>query len=207
MNKEYIYLSSDEMLIIDENGKPSKRKVENNNMHELLQAENKVERIDERIKNIEWSLNHNIEFSSYSKKDKILTCLFPLIPVAITVGFCAFFGGLNFSQILYSAVPISTIASYSFFGGLFLIDEKQKIKRNKGLKCELVKAYELKESYESRLSSIKSKVEEKKIEVSHTKDIVSLEESMMISSEDQEQLIEAYEQGYGPRAKKLMLRK
>lgn len=43
MNKEYVYLSNEEVLVIDENGHATKRNIESDNMHDML-LENDLEK-------------------------------------------------------------------------------------------------------------------------------------------------------------------
>lgn len=209
MNKQYVYLSSEEMLIINEDGKLSKRDVESNNMHELLTAENNLERVNAIITVLENSLNQADLFSSYSKKDKIITCLLPLILAAITVGASSLLGSLNLAQVL-STSPMVILIFYAMFGGTFILSEKQKVRMNNGVKKELESAYQLRETYEKKLNLIKTKTEkreEQKENVIDSQEIVSLEESMDLPSEARKQLTEAFKEGYGPKVKKLTLKR
>lgn len=207
MNKEYVYLSKDEMLIIDDTGKATKRNVEYDNMHDLLKVENNLETIVNLINELEKSLKNPNEFSSYSKMEKIITCLLPLIPAMMTLGGITVVEGQNILEIFLYGVPITCTASYAIFGIPYVLSNKNRVKTYNALRSELERAYKLKNSYESKLEAFKSKERQQEQIKPYTNEIISLEDSMELPEEDIKQLAEAFKQGYGPSVKKLRLRK
>lgn len=64
MNKEYIYLSGEELIVADERGHVEKRAVESDNMHDLLLLENDLEEVDSSIEKVNNLIN---EINAYKR--------------------------------------------------------------------------------------------------------------------------------------------
>lgn len=199
MNKEYMYISNEEIVITSEDGKLQKRNVEASDMRQLLQTENNLESINVLINDLEESIYENENtFSSYS------------LELGMTIS-----GGLMLSVAMFpfGGIPFS-IGTFVVTEAIFLLpcirrirkEKIQKQERINGLAKELEQAYELKESYEKEIELLKAKKNEDRKE-QNTTQIISLEDSMTLTKEDSQKLDTAYQEGYHSKPKQLVLRK
>ena len=157
MNKEYMILSDNEVLVIDENGHAIKRKIKNDNIHDELLLENDLEKINKTIVNLEKAIHHDEEINE-NKDGKIGFVIFNLIVMLLAYGI----GRL--------IVPTDIIyVMIGFAGGIFSLDAavtvayRERKKQINGNKKALELAYQLKTELEQKLSDIKEKSNDKEM--------------------------------------------
>lgn len=204
MNKEYMILSDNEVLVIDENGHAIKRKIENENMHDMLLLENDLEKINKTIVSLEKAI-HNDEEINENKDGKIGFVVFNLIIMLLAYGMGRLFLPTNIIELMIG-----------FAGGIFSLDVavtiayRERRKQINGHKNALKLAYQLKEELEQKLSDIKEKSNDKEAIKSidykktnlKTNEPVVLENPTYFCEEARRQLQEYYTAGYeqsGPR--------
>lgn len=213
MNKEYVYLSDKELLVIDENGHATKRNVESDNMHDVLLIENDLEKIDEAITKLKKIIQQSEE-SELSTKAKIILAIMPFI-----VGMSAY--GIACLISPTSVIPHLITATLGIALGTaaidlsFIVSTRYYPKYINGIKSELSTAYELRKELEQRLSNSKEKskdsITQNIIETKKTtpkiNDVVILEESTQFCEEATNKLHESYETGYRQKVKRKILKK
>ena len=106
MNKEYMILSDNEVLVIDENGHAIKRKIENGNMHDVLLMENDLEKINKTIVSLEKAI-HNDEEINENKDGKIGFVIFNLIIMLLAYGIGRLFFSANIIHLMIVFLSIS----------------------------------------------------------------------------------------------------
>lgn len=207
MNKEYMYISNEEIVITSEDGKLQKRNVEASDMRQLLQTENNLESINVLIDDLE---------SSIYEKEKTKNTFFSYNRALIISAYgMAITGGLMLSVAIFplGGIPFS-ICTFIVTEAIFLLPCIRRIRKEKiqeqerinGLAKELEQAYELKESYEKEIELLKSKKNEDRKEQDTTQ-IISLEDSMTLTTEDSKKLDAAYQEGYHSKPNQFVLRK
>lgn len=213
MNKEYLYLSDRELLVIDENGHATKRNVESVNMHDMLLLENDLEKINKAITELEEKI-HKDEEIKLTKKEKIIAAMIPFILTMSAYGVTCLIKPSTPLDIIQTTVEFAlgtAILDIAFV----VIVIKPYSKNINGIKSELSTAYQLSEELEQRLSNIKEKfkgsltpniVDLKKIN-SKINDVVILEESTQFCEKAKKQLHESYITGYEQKVKRLTLKK
>lgn len=213
VNKEYIYLSSEELVVTDEQGHAKKRVVESENMHDLLLLENNLEQVNNLINKIEETNKSEIKLNP---KEKFV---FYTIPFGFTGILCA----IVFGASVISNNPWLTTEYISMFGSAILVSggvdvffalgEKRLKKVRLGREAQLSKAYEIKESIEKELSEIKEKKEtltksKKDKTIYEQNDLIVLEASTPARDEIIKQLNDSYVEGYNQsKPKRLVLTK
>lgn len=202
MNKSYVYLSMDELLVIDEKGNAKKRNFESENLHEILLLENDLEKINAKIEELENIIN-DYEKHKLTKKESIILYMLPfisLMPLSLTALLVS-------SSLLFPA--ILAIALVSTLLDLCLVKfSKDNVKINNGKKNELLKAYELRDNFKDKLNEIKTKnlvnqEEKSNIEINQ---LFYLEDFTSNYEEASKQLYEANENGYKGKVKSLKLK-
>lgn len=214
MNKEYIYLSSEELVVTDEQGHAKKRIVESDNMHDLLLTENDLEKINNLIKEIE----DRIDFDDKNKLNFIQkffvgTSPFWFTAILVLIGFVHYGpNGLMTSIDYISGLSAGVILSGVIDVPIMLQNKKRK-KHYEGLKAELSKAYEIKEGLEKELEESKKKYkvqeqQQKEHTISTQNDIVVLEDNTPAFDNIITQLDDSYTDGYNQsKSKRLVLTK
>lgn len=204
MNKEYAYLSNEEIIVTNEKGKMSKKKIESKDIEKELILENYIEKIDKIIDCIQFNLKSEQKNYPKTKIKKVLyNLLFFVPPIILTFAFMSIVNSsLIHPLLLYclsSAVFALMMPEYS---PIYIRKTKKRID---ALQKELEKSEELKKKYENELIKLKSKVyqEEKEQDKSITQlgEIISLENYMDIPDEIYDEINEAYDQGYGKKLK------
>lgn len=198
MNKEYVYLSDKELLVIDEKGNATKRNVENNDIHQVLLIENKLEIINEKISEEEEKINKE-KAGMLSKKEKA----FPFIFGTSAYGIACLIEPHVIHHIIHAMTGIFLGTAITNIA--FIIDEKDNHKRMNGIKSELSTAYHMKEELEKKLIDIKEKSNDKKAD-SKLNDVIFIEEPSQFVEEVHKQLTESYEIGYKQKVKRLTLK-
>ena len=212
MNKEYVYLSNEEVLVIDENGHATKRNIESDNMHDMLLLENDLEKINETIIRYE-KIIHQEEMEEIKEKNKIILAMMPFIVGMSIYGIACLINPSVFSLIIPTTIGIAlgtAAIDVSFVVGARLYSNHINC-----IKSGLLTAYQLREELEQRLSNIKEKskdfIEQDAVNSNKNNpkinDVVILEESTQFCEEAQKQLNESYTTGYGQKVKRLKLKK
>ena len=212
MNKEYVYLSDKEVLVIDENGHATKRNIESDNMHDMLLLENDLEKINETIIRYEKIIHQEEEIKS-TKKDKIILAMMPFIIGMSVYGIVCLINPSVFSHIIPITIGIALGTAITDVS--FVVSARLYSNHINGIKSGLSTAYQLREELEQRLSNIKEKskdfieqdVVDSKTNNPKINDVVILEESTQFCEEAQKQLNESYTTGYGQKVKRLTLKK
>lgn len=208
MNKEYLYFSDKELLVIDENGHATKRNIENTNMHDMLLLENDLEKINETIIKLEKKIRQDKE-SKLTKKEKIFLAMIPFIIVMSAFGIVCLFVDLPISIAIDVAWAIAVL-EVSFTA----ITKYYHTRDINGTKNELSTAYQLRENLEQKLNKILSEskdyitpniVDPQKSETK-INDVIILEESTPFYEEARKQLYESYTTGYKQKVKRLGLK-
>jgi len=209
MNKEYTYLSDKELLVANEKGHMEKREVQGNDMHEVLQLENVLTELTQYINKVEEKNKNEIKFNL---PEKAFAYTAPFLITAFACGLYAIFG--------HGAPTDEYIGMLSVGGFLTMISDswniyhKQKDKKIKSaVFLRLIKAQELKDEIEERLSEIKMQAKYDAITKNNEEkyafkpnNIVSLEDNP-IYDEVVTKLDEAYQKGYSKGTKKRILKK
>ena len=212
MNKEYVYLSNEEVLVIDENGHATKRNIESDNMHDMLLLENDLEKINETIIRYE-KIIHQEEEIKLTKKEKVFFAMLPFIIGMSAYGITCLINPSVFSLIIPTTIGIAlgtAAIDVSFVVGARLYSNHINC-----IKSGLLTAYQLREELEQRLSNIKEKskdfIEQDVVNSNKNNlkinDVVILEESTQFCEEAQKKLNESYTTGYGQKVKRLTLKK
>lgn len=206
MNKEYIYLSDNEIIVTDENGHTEKRIVECDDMHELLLLENNLENINNYINKVKDYLNANTDLN-LKKASILMFLIFPLGVVIKDFGFHL----ANFS--IFDPVTLLVDFGFITIGGVSTTFEYIKSKKQTlGVKSQLSKAYEIKEKLEKELVHIRTK----KQSVSETKksEMAPAQKEITVLDNDAEfekigvELADSYRQGYNQgKVRKLTFKK
>lgn len=204
MNKEYIYLSDKELLVIDENGHATKRNIESDNMHDMLLLENDLEKINNTIIRYE-KIIHQDEEAKLTKKRKVILAMVPFIIGMSAYGIACLINPSAFSHII--PVTIGFAMGTAAIDASFILGTIHHSYHINGIKSGLSTAYQLREELEQRLRNVKvnskdfieqdmvdSKKKNQKIN-----DVVILEESTQFCEEAQKQLNESYTTGYEQR--------
>ena len=202
MNKEYVYLSDKELLVIDEKGNATKRNVENNDIHHVLLIENKLEIINEKISEEEEKINKE-KARMLSKKEKAILAIIPFIFPTSAYGIACLIEPSVISHIILAMTGIFLGTAITDIA--FIIDEKDNHKRMNSIKNELSTAYHMKEELEKKLIDIKEKSNDKKAD-SKLNDVIFIEEPSQFVEEVHKQLTESYEIGYKQKVKRLTLK-
>lgn len=210
MNKEYLYLSDKELLVIDELGHATKRNVETTNMQDVLLLENSLEEMNERIMELEKRVDQDKE-SKLTTKGKII---FAMSPFIVGVSVFAMLCLSNFPGDSHLIAIGSTLGTCAVVVGA-IDSEKQHIRFMNGRKSELEKAYELREDLEQKLSKMKEKsqdsittnlVESQNLNLP-IHDVIALGNSTPLEEKVRQQLEEAFVKGYEQKVKKRTLKK
>ncbi len=212
MNKEYVYLSDKELLVIDENGHATKRNIESDNMHDMLLLENDLEKINETIIRYE-KIIHQGEEIKLTKKEKVFFAMLPFIIGMSAYGIAGLINPSVFLHIIPSTIGLAL--GTAIIDVSFVVTTRHHSHHINGIKSGLSTAYQLREELEQRLSNIKEKSKDfieqdivnSKKNNSKINDIVILEESTQFCEEAQKQLNESYATGYGQKVKRLTLKK
>ena len=212
MNKEYVYLSNEEVLVIDENGHATKRNIESDNMHDMLLLENDLEKINETIIRYE-KIIHQEEMEEIKKKNKIILAMMPFIVGMSIYGIACLINPSVFSLIIPTTIGIAL--GTAAIDVPFVIGARHHSNHINGIKSGLSTAYQLREELEQRLSNIKEKskdfIEQDAVNSNKNNpkinDVVILEESTQFCEEAQKKLNESYTTGYGQKVKRLALKK
>ena len=212
MNKEYIYLSDKELLVIDEFGHATKRNIESGNMHDVLLLENDLEKINVEINELERILQQDEE-SKLLKKGKIILAIMPFIIGMSFYGIAALVSPTLFSDII--AITIGMVLGTIAADIAFIENTKHYSKHINGIKSELSTAYQLREELEQRLSNSKEKSKDSiipnivdlKKTPSKINDVVILEESTQFFEEATNKLYDSYTTGYEQKVKRKTLKK
>lgn len=197
MNIEYKYLPNGQVEVLTDKGL-QERDIENN-INEILTLENKIEKMDNLIKDLESRIDNSRKRFFFNKKAKFLIC--GGIPFAIpTLAVCI-------NGITNNSIPNDVLLSLFVNGSFFSIPAlacfkfySHKIKiNNRGIKNEIIKATEIKEEYVKRLEKIKN------LEMQNTKfnehEIIKLSEPIILNNNDDlddevvTELNNAYNQG------------
>ena len=218
MNKEYIYINNEEIVVTDENGHATKRAVESDNMHDLLLLENNLEEVNNLINEIEKEETKYGELIRFTPLEKVFAYTLPFWLSMAAAGLAAGSGFVR-EHILMTA---EEFAMFPITGVLLtgvvdigLIFEKKKDKKfTSGREAELSKAYEIKENLEKEL--IESKVRKESIELdksyeqetnAYQNEVVVLDNNPAYE-EIVKQLEDSYAEGYTQRkTNKRVLRK
>lgn len=212
MNKEYVYLSDKELLVIDKNGHATKRNIESGNMHDMLLLENDLEKINETIIRYEKIIHQEEEIKS-TKKDKIILAMMPFIIGMSAYGIACLINPSVFSHIIPTTIGIAL--GTTAIDVSFIVSTRHHSNHINSIKNVLLTAYQLREELEQRLSNIKEKykdfieqdVVDSKKNNPKINDVVILEEPTQFCKEVQKQLNESYTTRYGQKAKRLTLKK
>ena len=214
MNKEYMCLYDNEVLVIDENGHAIKRKIENVNVHDVLLIENDLEKINKKIISLE-KIIYQDEKTKLTKKEIVIAALIPFIVGMLAYGIASLTTPFS---LISDIIPctISIVLGTVLIDASVIVSSKQYKKHIKGVKSELSTAYQLKDELEKRLENNNEKTKEtitshivdtEKIN-SKVNDIVILEESTQFYEKARKQLNESYTTGYqqsGPRLVKKLI--
>ena len=206
MNKEYMHLSDNDVIITNEEGRIVKRNFDNNiNVNKFLLNENKLEIIGKKLEYLEYELDGNKKIVWFCKK---MCQVQPLI-ILITslLGFLS--GGIATSFALYGLLCsiiggiVGTIISSA--GIIYLMISKSKAnKKILAIKSSIEELEKLKEKTKKELKEL-SRAKEKEINYEINKSI-SLNNSTKVEKEKIENSIsETYENTL--KSKKLVLRK
>lgn len=207
MNRGYAYLSDEKMLVTDESGNLTKRDVEGNNMHEVLQIENVLEDLAKYIEQVE---EKNENEPKLNLPEKTLIYTFPFWFIVLLSGLLAL-AGYVFAPNEYMSLLVGggflTIGNTS----LIIYHNKKDKKEKLATFLKLIKAQEIKEELNQRLTEIKIQsnhnIINKKYKYSFkTNEIVSLKDNP-IYDETVIKLDEAYQKGYNKDIKKRLLKK
>lgn len=210
MNKEYLYLSDKELLVIDEFGHATKRNVENDNMHDMLLLENDLEKINHKISKLEQKIQRDEELKN-TTVEKIIIALIPFGILWLAYGISGLLAPKLYSYIIEAIFGI-TFATVAVDTGFILLTKDHK-KHINGIKSELSTAYQLREEINQKLSKIKKESKDlttTNIEDSQktkTNDIVVLKDTTPFYEEIEKQLDESYTKGYKQKVKILTLNK
>lgn len=211
MNKEYVYLSDKELLVIDENGHATKRNIESNNMHDMLLLENDLQKINETIIRYE-KIIHQYGKIKLTKGEKVILAMTPFI-----IGMSAYGISCLISHSVLNIIPFTigmALGTAPIYVS-FIVSVRHRSNHINGMKYGLSTAYQLREELEQRLSNVKERSQafiEPNI-VDSTKnnpkinDVVILQESTQFYEEAKKQLNESYTTGYGQKVKRLTLKK
>ena len=212
MNKEYVYLSNEEVLVIDENGHATKRNIESDNMHDMLLLENDLEKINDTIVKYEKIIHHEEEIK-LTKKDKIILAMIPFVIGMSVYGIACLINPSVFSYIIPDTIGIAL--GTAAIDVSFVVSTRHHSNHINGIKSGLSTAYQLREELEQRLSNIKEKskdfIEQDVVNSNKNNpkinDVVILEEATQFCEEAQKKLNESYTTGYGQIVKRLKLKK
>jgi len=213
MNKGFVYISNEEIVVTDDNGNLITRKIDAVDMRNLLILENNIEKINGIITKVENDLEKAQEIKNsktYKQNKKLLKLGFiinQLLVIVLTSIFSTFnllnatitiFGG-TINNFILNGMAFSILSSY----------EKANIKTINGLETELKKLNQLKEEYESKLERTKTMIKDKTLalkvqeELIASKQMISLEEHMELPVEIIEEINDAYDLGYNSQVKTL----
>ena len=153
MNKEYIYVDDDTIVVSDENGEMSKRVINEGSIDDVLYCENNIESLNEAVYDIGNEIESKKTMKSNWKKNNQKLRL-------------AFLGGSLLVGVLSSAIypevnplpvillGLSPILPNSIIQGR---GTKRFDREISGLYSELEQAQQLREEYEKQLKMAKSK--------------------------------------------------
>lgn len=213
MNKGFVYISNEEIVVTDDNGNLITRKIDAVDMRNLLILENNIEKINGIITKVENDLEKAQEIKNsktYKQNKKLLKLGFiinQLLVIVLTSIFSTFnllnatitiFGG-TINNFILNGMAFSILSSY----------EKANIKTINGLETELKKLNQLKEEYESKLEKTKTMIKDETLalkvqeELIASKQMISLEEHMELPVEIIEEINDAYDLGYNSQVKTL----
>lgn len=212
MNKEYCYLSNKELLVIDDKGQPIKRNIESTDMHDMLLLENDLEKINNKIIELE-NIIYKYEKNKVTKMEKIT-----LLSLPFFIAMDEWSMGRLFNPFIYeNKIPaiIGIVLGTVVLDTAVILSTKERAKHINGTKSELFTAKQLKDDLEKKLSNIKDKSkdsielninalqkEDKKIN-----DVVNLEESTPFYEDAIDKMNNSYKTGYGQKVKRLTLKK
>lgn len=196
MNKEYILLSDNEVIVSDEKGKmQSKYFNDSQNVEEILILENKIEKLDNELKWFNKQLESNKEVVPFV--NKMMKIQFILVPIIIAIFF--FGGGISHIDNFVSygiAYGTEALVMGSIFGGTVLCAgkyfKKKSLKEIKFLEEDRKNAENLKNKYEKELN-----VEKSKININNREKVnnpISLEKQNKIAFKEIDDEIYTYEE-------------
>jgi len=208
MNEKYTVLSDGSVEIIDENGNTSNRIFQSKHyLRDILVRENKIEILDKSLEELYKKQNENNGVLFVCKN---MIKAQPIIVLLLTL--CGFiFGGIFSSGAFLTAamsIGIETLVIGTLFAAIsatfFQITKTISKKKAKGFENEINKALELKKSYEKDLVFAKS-VKALESSIYYKKNIItSLEnDNVRITNTINEELNNAYQEGYKSKSKKL----
>lgn len=211
MNKEYVVLIDGTICVTDENGKITKRDIDEKNcLDELFSKENKIEILNKKIKCLK---DEVLEEEKVFLLSKYMIKLQPVIVLLMTLS-STIYGGLVYDDfilygmyyglkgLIYSAIPTGiTFICYK-------VVESKSAKKIKGFEPLIKEAEKLKQKEEEELERIKNlKVAESKI-VPLVNKPVSLEKQIVYEEEQiEEHLNDVYQDTISNQSKKLVLKR
>ena len=209
MNKEYIYISDNEIIVSDEKGHTTRRSIDVEDINNLLLLENKLEKVNDEIDDSQEKINYRKELLPRLKKGMGKGLLIVSIVTVIFHGACvpiSFYDAL----ISFALVEPTFLAS---FGIAYKVCNKIINKEIKGYENKLGVAIELKEDYEKKINETKKLTNKDNVEsidneknITNVRNVVSLDkENENISTKISEYLQESYDKGYNE--KELVLKK
>lgn len=201
MNKEYKYINNETIEIKDEKGNLIKRKVNCNNVTEVLELENKIETLDNMIKDIEKKLNFREEYIKFAPFWIKVHMLVPVLTIVLLLTSCITGWIYTIYSILLACFMFSIaiiLTSITASIGIYLAN-----KDINGLTSKLEKSKEMKEELEKvLLKELSIEIKPSKINNNELNKPIELEESLTIA--DNVVLSHAYSQGFNQRVKKLV---
>ena len=192
MNKEYMYLNNNELIVTNENGVIRKREVRGNDKNVLI-AENKVENINSIITDLESDLSKQKNEYRSARIFKKLKYTLAVISFIIYI--------LNLSTGGYTLILGCSIFSF-MIGKIMKALEKNACNKINGITSKLETAQTLKEKHEKELEQEKSKsIEDMTLNVV-ANEIYKVEEGVDTNWMDEAILNTAYNKGYNKVLKK-----
>ena len=198
MNKDYMYLSDDEMIISDENGNMEIVPVLSRDIDKTLMLENSLEIIEDKIADINRKIIHE-----KGQKDYRLMQLKILVSAGIV--------GLIAAPILYTdlGIPQLTLAALIPLESCLIaplsissyLKARNFTKQINGYSSELDKAEQLRKEFEKELSTVKAKVVAK--DYKKTNEIFH---ARKYENYIQKELETSYSDGYSEKPKTMVLR-
>lgn len=202
MNKEYKYINDETIEIKDEKGNLIERKVNCNNPTKVLELENKIETIDNMIKDIEKKINFRKDYKRFAPLWIKIHLLFPLFTIVLMVLSCitGWIYTIYYPFLLPCFVYSIAIILTSIIAGIGIYLASKDIN---GLTSKIEASKEMKEELEKEiLRELSTELESPTINNDELNKPIKLEETLSIA--DNVVLSHAYSNGFHQRVKRLV---
>ena len=211
MNKEYTYLSNEEILVSDEFGHTQIRKIDSTNMHDVLQLEKALEYVTKVINKFEGNMQDE-SVCKFTLSEKIFAYTMPFWASVIMCAIVSFMTSTPFFDLSnIEILIIGGAATIVFDATTVLFNNSVKKPEKLATYALLNSAYNHKKAIEQRLAKIKSQTKNNQVNINNNysykpQEVISLEDNP-IYKETVAALSNAYEQGYNSSTKKRILKK